>query len=411
MKLVVENIERVRKAEIQLDGITVLAGKNGSGKTTLLKLLEAFVLLNGNQEEIVQDERKRSIADAVPGWVVALLKANGKALAKEGFSISNEQFVSWIVHHKTPLTNEDCLSAMDLDKFFSTGSPVISKEMNEQLQVINTALLREDKPYLAFASTKLVRKLFNGGFSSILSKGDAVAKFSWDNEHESVMTGLQQSFSFKSMENHPCTSLVFSVPRSFITMDENGIAHYDNYLLKERNYQEESLENAQELENNTNIIKDLIASIIHGKFVVSSGIKKDVLFKDDEIGAELALCNTASGVLPFAVIDRAISNGTLRKNGVVIIDEPEMNIHPEWQVKFASLLVSLYKQMGIRTMLATHSPFFIRAMERALVNEEVRDMSSFYLMTREEDAYYSAKDVSKNTALMYDELFAAIQGL
>ena len=47
------------------------------------------------------------------------------------------------------------------------------------------------------------------------------------------------------------------------------------------------------------------------------------------------------------------------KNGVVIIDEPDLHLHPLWQNILLDLFYKLSKDRGIQFMLATHSPIFI----------------------------------------------------
>jgi len=47
------------------------------------------------------------------------------------------------------------------------------------------------------------------------------------------------------------------------------------------------------------------------------------------------------------------------KNGVVIIDEPDLHLHPLWQNVLLDLFFELSDQRGIQFMVATHSPTFI----------------------------------------------------
>lgn len=61
----------------------------------------------------------------------------------------------------------------------------------------------------------------------------------------------------------------------------------------------------------------------------------------------------------------------------MIIDEPEVNLHPEWQFRFAEILVILAKELDITIYLNSHSPTFI---------ESIDAFSEFYDM--EEDIYY-----------------------
>ena len=52
MKLKIKNINKVKDASIDLNGITVIAGANGSGKSTIGKLLFSIIKAVGNAEEV-----------------------------------------------------------------------------------------------------------------------------------------------------------------------------------------------------------------------------------------------------------------------------------------------------------------------------------------------------------------------
>jgi predicted ATP-binding protein involved in virulence len=47
------------------------------------------------------------------------------------------------------------------------------------------------------------------------------------------------------------------------------------------------------------------------------------------------------------------------KGALVLIDEPEISFHPEWQEKFLSILEEIRKLNGFAVLLATHSPILI----------------------------------------------------
>ena len=61
MNITIENVGKIRHADITIDGITVIAGENGSGKSTVGKALyAAFNSLHNSDEKIVH-MRKRAL--------------------------------------------------------------------------------------------------------------------------------------------------------------------------------------------------------------------------------------------------------------------------------------------------------------------------------------------------------------
>ncbi|MBH0240013.1 ATP-binding protein [Methylobrevis albus] len=68
-----------------------------------------------------------------------------------------------------------------------------------------------------------------------------------------------------------------------------------------------------------------------------------------------ASSGTISMVSALVALASVISNGSL-----VLIDEPEISLHPEWQVKYIDLLVKTFgRYRGCHFIVATHSPMVI----------------------------------------------------
>lgn len=47
------------------------------------------------------------------------------------------------------------------------------------------------------------------------------------------------------------------------------------------------------------------------------------------------------------------------KDGVIIIDEPELHLHPQIQQKYLNIIFDVIKQMNLQFIIATHSPIFV----------------------------------------------------
>lgn len=83
MKLSVRNIGKLKSAEIDIAGITVVAGENNTGKSTLGKAL--FAVFNGfhDPEKQVKGSKERSMETALAPFAVLLtLDWNGIRLAR-----------------------------------------------------------------------------------------------------------------------------------------------------------------------------------------------------------------------------------------------------------------------------------------------------------------------------------------
>ena len=84
-------------------------------------------------------------------------------------------------------------------------------------------------------------------------------------------------------------------------------------------------------------------------------------------------------------------------SSLLIIDEPEVHLHPTWQVKFAEILVRLSQEFAIPIVLTSHSPYFIEALEAYTKKYKYEDSTNFYFAEKNEDGLSSnIIDVTKN---------------
>ena len=56
----------------------------------------------------------------------------------------------------------------------------------------------------------------------------------------------------------------------------------------------------------------------------------------------------------FVMFYRLIFNTA--KNGIILIDEPEISLHIEWQEEYLDRLIDICKMNGVQALVATHSP-------------------------------------------------------
>lgn len=63
----------------------------------------------------------------------------------------------------------------------------------------------------------------------------------------------------------------------------------------------------------------------------------------------------------------------------LIIDEPEVNLHPDWQFKLANILMLLVKKLNVSIYINTHSPLFIEAINAFSEYYDLDDETNYYL--------------------------------
>ena len=138
-------------------------------------------------------------------------------------------------------------------------------------------------------------------------------------------------------------------------------------------------------------VEKLIKEILGGEIRKENG---ELFFVRDN-GFKSHMKNTSSGVKQVAIIQTLLMNNELEENSFLIMDEPEVNLHPEWQIKFAKILVLLVKELDLSIYIASHSPFFIEAIQLYSQYYDLIDDSFFYL-TQMADSGYDIVDVDSN---------------
>ena len=164
------------------------------------------------------------------------------------------------------------------------------------------------------------------------------------------------------------------------------------YFLEHVKSLEKVLEITEDINDEELEVEKLIKEILGGEIKKENG----ELFFVRENGIKTHMKNTSSGVKQVAIIQTLLNNKELEPNSFLIIDEPEVNLHPEWQIKFAKILVLLVKELDLSIYIASHSPFFIEAIELYSQYYGLIDDSYFYLTQKAEGYQYDIVSVDSN---------------
>jgi len=140
-----------------------------------------------------------------------------------------------------------------------------------------------------------------------------------------------------------------------------------------------SQDTLEEFEDNS--IYKSIEELIGGKVFYDKN-KDEILYEKYSLENKIfKMESTSNGIKMFGFIQILLLNGTIKENTILILDEPEVHLHPKWQLKYAELIVQLVKN-GVKVLVNSHSPYMIEALQRYSKLAEVS--SDFYLA---EDGY------------------------
>jgi len=149
-----------------------------------------------------------------------------------------------------------------------------------------------------------------------------------------------------------------------------ALANESNFILDDEN----------QINEIDKIIK-IISEIINGRIVVDDF--QGVLYEKN--GQEINIDNVALGIKGFGLIQLLLKNHQLNSRTLLIIDEPEIHLHPNWQVLYAEILVLISKKLEIPILLTSHSPYFIEALKVFSEKYEYEEKTNFYFSQKSKD--------------------------
>lgn len=159
-----------------------------------------------------------------------------------------------------------------------------------------------------------------------------------------------------------------------------------------------------------NLILEKIESIIGGRYTTRSLpvfiTDKIITYPNTSYTRNVStISDTPSGIKQMGIIQLLLLNNKLKKGDYLIIDEPEVNLHPDWQFKFAEILVLLAK-LGIIIYINSHSPLFVEAITAFCEYYDMEDDVNYYLTepSEVEEKYDFVKIKSDERFRVYDNL-------
>ena len=117
---------------------------------------------------------------------------------------------------------------------------------------------------------------------------------------------------------------------------------------------------------------DLLETAIGGEFT----FKGDNLSFKDKTGREISKNLISFGMTNLGMIQALLKHNVITEGSFIFIDEPETNLHPDWQVKLAEVLLVL-AQGGVNIVIITHSSDFVKALEVKIKKLHIEVMEDF----------------------------------
>ena len=164
---------------------------------------------------------------------------------------------------------------------------------------------------------------------------------------------------------------------------------------------------------NENVFASLFAekSLEEIYAILNDVVEGKILFQDSNISLQskkfnkpININNLSTGLKAFVILKILLERGILKEKDVLILDEPEIHLHPKWQMQYAQIIVLLQKFFDLSIIVTTHSADFLAAIEYYAKKHKNIDKCKFYL-AKNEDNFNTFVDVTNETEEIYKQMF------
>lgn len=426
MRLNITHINKIKKADIVLNGLTVIAGNNDSGKSTVGKLLFSVIKSLSNADRLSsqsQDRIMRVNSALLYAYVTHAEKESGEkikgvilpststAFLKDAESFANDK--RWVSQLKrklekiniVPQQRAKIIRSIDQLVQLATESSNSEKMLERAFQsIIGAEFLNSICTY----NTEMSEICFSEG------QGKDITIQIKDNKVTEFKCKTETFVKDATLVESPLYIHLIDILASAQTLGEH---HYFNVagigkdvLRPLINYHIKDM--AQKLDAFRFSLPDNVYSpfiqkaqtltdnITGGHFYFDNA-KQNMYWKKGE--QNYAPVNVASGIKAFGVLQMLLETQALDESKILIWDEPENHLHPEWQIKFASVLVELAKA-GIPILISSHSPYFIQAVRYFADKLSMNDFVNYYLAEETEDELCVLEDVTDDLNRIFMKL-------
>jgi len=391
-KLKIDNFGPLNKADLDISKINIIAGKNDSGKTTISKLLYCIITAFSNDGEyLVYESLKNQLS---------LILNNLQIFYSE-----NSENINDIDEIRFEIDSDKKYNLKTIEDSFEKINSLVNSSEIENKQIFLEIIERNKREINGMKNigiywpllTNLIKNEFSG--SEQLKNNYETGSIEIYNDIEDNTFGyiieIREGILVKPTTQFDKTIttnreaiyietpyfLDYKVPFSQFNFYEQK--QYHQSLLYQKLTDQSAKSDILDEIHNEDIIKfqNKINQLIKGSF----NFNNRGLIEFKQKNKTFDLPNTSTGLKSIGILQLLLENRKLKENSYLIMDEPEVHLHPEWQVKLAEILVLLVKDLNVNLFINSHSPQFIEAIEVYSIKYGLRDETNFYLTKKDEN--------------------------
>ncbi len=390
MQIQIKNIWKIKNAIVNLDWLSVIAWNNDTWKTTVSKIV--FSVIKALQK--YKEFSKISKEEILKGYVEQMYRQTRTTfhfLRQENNKEAGSIFKVLKNEFEPSFFWENFIKSSNKKEFLETKKGLVFdiKFIDEAMWTvikddflkINNKIYKEfkKKETKEYLVEKSLNHIFNSEFKWDLNCGKAKGEIlmkDWELElfkitikkNKAKIKIIDDFIKIKDSTfiNSPIILDFFNDSR-FINLQY----HYEDLFTKINNI---SLKPKKRKNGLWKKIKDTIKWSFE---LTDDFVWKKLGFQMEWMEREIEIINTATWIKSFWILDLLDKSNCLDWDDLLILDEPEVHLHPEWQVKYAQLIIDLIQYRDLSVLITSHSPYIIEALSKFSKEKEVK--ASFYL--------------------------------
>ena len=369
----INNFGKIVEANILLDGITVICGDNNTGKSTVGKALFSFFNALNDYKSKIHVQKYKKLITAIRRYVPDSWELPVKALYPE-------DFIEFLSKHSDYFALEEVRDYLEL----SYGIKLPKERLVSLVEYLNTPEIDILNEYVF----RYITNVMNGQTRNAFSSSGSRCSISGDFKDFTNTIKIRRQYCVCDLDE-PIEHSAYYInnPFSLDNLNEHRIATIgsnpmsrnvvDAILQAQTAINEDSMtnildsvQNKKELE----FVRDIIKKAYSGETIIDHG-----RYYYSENGVFVDFRNISAGLKSFALIERLLETGVLKKKDVLILDEPEIHLHSEWQIIYAELIVVLQKTFDLTILLVTHSSQFLESLNYYMNKYEITEKGNYYI--------------------------------
>jgi len=425
MKIQVKDLGAIKEATIDLSkNLIVFCGPNGTGKTYLAYSI--YGLLNskihvGNEKQLVKNLLENGkvsyqidfkVINQYRNKLIEILKNDfeslfgiGQEMAKSFFGTSEISFLETEIEYMNRIVQSELRTNISIKKVDIELIKIADSDILE-LEIMNKTLVTNhiDDLYIYLYSNLLSFLAIYPISSTYILPVERNSIFTFSKE---LSLRKQEAIDRLHATSGNVQGLLFKSTTRYPLPIKDGLIIAEDLAEIKKNTSEYA-DFASEIEN----------ELLHGKIQISAD--GELQFKPDKSPKRILPIHISASIIKTLSSLVIYLKHLAQKNDLIIIDEPEINLHPDNQIILTRLFARMVSK-GFRLLISTHSDYITREFNNLIMlsseKNEVKELAQKLGYKDDEfvdrqvfAAYYFDYSNKRNKQLVVEPLVISTNG-